>query len=30
MVIDKDSLGNNAESINSIITEFGEIENTDI
>ncbi len=26
MVIDKDSLGDNAESINSIITEFGEIE----
>jgi len=26
MVLDKDSLGNNAESINSIITEFGEIE----
>ena len=30
MVIDRDSLGNNSESINSIITEFGEIENTDI
>jgi ABC-type dipeptide/oligopeptide/nickel transport system permease component len=30
MVIDNDSLGSNADSISSIITEFGEIEKTDI
>lgn len=30
MVIDNDSLGNNAESVSSIITEYGEIEETEI